>query len=289
MVRLSEPPFEGLGLHRSVPSVEGLGVRLFEPPFEGFGARRSEAPVEGLGVRRPEPPFVGLGVRSEPGFAPLLGAARPIGGRRGLEASGSANGSWGSSADSMASPCPPVIRMLRSGRRRRPSTDDDGTVGGTVETHGSEGSPRTAPRPGAGYVQGSSQHSAHPAQAGTQTEPQSRSSFSSLQLLSPRLPTAAVNSNAPQVSVRPQLQQLVPEVGFGTDLGGHPDPRGQSGQSQYQDCTEIYQWEDEMRSRSDRWDAVAGDPRLTFFSRENQFQHSSGSIHDRESGHRVTQ
>ena len=288
-VHRSEPPVEGLGVHRPVPSVEGPGVRLFEPPFEGFGVRRCEPPFVGLGVRRSEPPFAGLGVRSEPGFAPPLGAARPSGGRRGLEASGSANGSWGSSADSMASSCLPVIRMLRSGRRRRPSTDDGGAVGGTNDTHGSEGSPRTAPGPGAGYVQDGQYHSASPVPAGTQTEPRSRSSYSSLQLLPPRATMAPAYQSAPQVPVRPQAQQLVPEVGYETDLGGHPDPRGQSGQSQYQDCTEIYQWEDEMRSRSDRWDAVAGDPRLTFFSRENQFQHSNDSIHDRESGHRVTQ
>ena len=102
----------------------------------------------------------------------------------------------------MASPCPPVIRMLRSGRRRRPSTDDDGAVGGTNDTHGSEGSPRTAPGPGAGYVQDGQYHSASPVPAGTQTEPRSRSSYSSLQLLPPRATMAPAYQSAPQVPVR---------------------------------------------------------------------------------------
>ena len=179
--------------------------------------------------------------------------------------------------------------MLRSGRRRRPLTSSDGAVGGTNDTHGSEGSPRTAPGPGAGYAQDGHSHSASPVPAGTQTEPRSRSSYSSLQLLPPRATMAPVHQSAPQVPVRPQTQQLVPEVGFGTDLREHPDPRGQSGQSQYQDCTEIYQWEDEIRSPRDRWETVAGEPRLTFFSRGSQSGYSSGSGRGRDNGHLVAQ
>ena len=236
--RGSGPPFEGSGFRGAGPPFKGSGFRGAGPPSKGSDFRGPGPPVEGLGSRRGGPPVGGPGrTRSchanqpttirptglervsqrRPGaprrllpatpLGPPRRVTRPIGEGSGGSEATSCPGSWSGSAETLTDPGSPVIRMLRSGRRRRPLTSSDGAVGGTNDTHGSEGSPRTAPGPGAGYAQDGHSHSASPVPVGTQTEPRSRSSYSSLQLLPPRATMAPVHQSAPQVPVRPQTQQ----------------------------------------------------------------------------------
>ena len=236
--RGSGPPAGGFAFRGSGPPFEGSGFRGAGPPSEGSDFRGPGPPVEGLGYRRGGPPVGGPGrTRSNhanqptpirptglervsqrrPGaprrllpatpLGPPCRVTRPIGEGSGGSEATSCPGSWSGSAETFTDLGSPVIRMLRSGRRRRPLTSSDGAVGGTNDTHGSEGSPRTAPGPGAGYDQDGHSHSASPVPVGTQTEPRSRSSYSSLQLLPPRATMAPVHQRAPQVPVRPQTQQ----------------------------------------------------------------------------------
>ena len=196
------------------PPVEGLGSRRGGPPVGGPGRTRSShanqpttirpTGLERVSQRRPGAPRRLLPATP---LGPPRRVTRPIGEGSGGSEATSCPGSWSGSAETLTDPGSPVIRMLRSGRRRRPLTSSDGAVGGTNDTHGSEGSPRTAPGPGAGYAQDGHSHSASPVPVGTQTEPRSRSSYSSLQLLPPRATMAPVHQSAPQVPVRPQFQQ----------------------------------------------------------------------------------
>ena len=193
---------------------------------------RARCPPVRAPIRRARRPF-GTKVRATPGGGSTERRAQRFGGL------GVGQRQLGEQRWLDASSCLPVIRMLRSGRRRRPSTDDGGAVGGTNDTHGSEGSPRTAPGPGAGYVQDGQYHSASPVPAGTQTEPRSRSSYSSLQLLPPRATMAPAYQRAPQVPVRPQAQQQesadgrrpaqVTKVGYPRDAGIQQPSTGFSG------------------------------------------------------------
>ena len=224
--RGSGSPFEGSGFRGAGPSSKGSDFRGPGPPVEGLGSRRGGPPVGGPGRTRSshanQPTTIGpTGLervsQRRPGaprrllpatpLGPPRRVTRPIGEGSGGSEATSCPGSWSGSAETLTDPGSPVIRMLRSGRRRRPLTSSNGAVGGTNDTHGSEGSPRTAPGPGAGYAQDGHSHSASPVPAGTQTEPRSRSSYSSLQLLPPRATMAPVHQSAPQVPVRPQTQQ----------------------------------------------------------------------------------